>query len=872
MKKPLSGAVAILLFHCLRPALMFSQCTTANINWDQLDYLQTNTTGYSSYITPAMYPNMVQRQSFAIGVNRLTIQHNYVTASNIGENTTHTGEAGSRGSGADVEFRGNGVITATFDSPVSNVSFSLYDIDRNQRVAVSAVNGATPVNITMAVVSASTTLSVTGSGGTGPFALANNTTVANNVTSASLNIDIAGPITQFSITVTLTGTCSSSCGGGGTENGAFWLSDLSACVTGGFPSNYYEVARPFTGQPGYVLAVHDLNTVYMVDPVSGRAVSLFTDPDPRAREINNIAYDPYRRIVYYSIDGIERCTPAGSPDSIRYIRKYDFNTETITQVIDNVNSAPFYIPSFNSGLQTGGAAYYRGALYMGVEGRNNTSNSGREAMVWRIDFAADSITPVSACQVWGTPGDNGAGSTVHDWGDFILKDGVLYDFNPRGTSTGNYNIYNLQTQANPTVHSETSLFNKPRQAGQQWNGQLYWLHDSVGTYNGTNGVGTKQRIVAAPRSVPWVLGAGDAGEAFRPKADFGDAPASYDPDPLSPALNERDTALRLGPTYDWEWNLQSSDNANGDGADEDALLYTPIFAKIVGDYVIPVRVWNNTGDPATLCAWFDYNANGLFDPSEGVAPVTVNSSPTLQTIYLSWTGITTPLINGDSTYLRIRLTSQANGMTASNPTGYFNSGETEDYRVLIDDFPLKATLFEFTARPLDDRYVSLSWSCSEDEKLAGYIVERSSDGQRWTEVHSTPSLTTNTAIRNYAWNDPAPLRGTSYYRLKLNGETGKYRYSEIRSVYIRDYIHHVSLAPNPAQNTTTLRLDCAVASSAQISLIDLSGSTRKQFIHPLAAGVNYVSLPGLEIYSPGTYIIRVVTPQKTVTQKLIIGR
>lgn len=875
MKKQYQLLLFSLLFHtaALLTGNVKAQCTNAQINWDYLDYLQTNTASYSSYISGGLYASMVQTQSFAIGVNRLTITHNYSAANNRGENISHTGEAGSRGTGADVEFRGNGVITCTFDNAVTNTSFSLYDIDRNQVVAVTAFNGATPVNITMASVSG-TTLTVVGSGGTAPVATANNTTVANTATNASLNIDIAASITSFVITVTATGTCSSSCGGGGTENGAFWLSDITACVSGSFPTDYYTVSEPFTGQPAYVLAVHDLNTIYMVDPATGRAVSLFTDTTARVREINDLAYDPHKRILYYSVDGLERCTPAGAPDSVRYIRKYDFNTEQISQVINNVNSAPFNIPTFYYGLESASSAFYNGSLYQGVEGtQSGSTNTGREGIVWRIDFAADSITPIKACQVFALPVDNGS-SLLHDWGDIIIKDGILYDFNAASSSSaGNYNLLNLQTRTMSTYNGIRTS-DKPRQAGQQWDGTLLWLHDSVTTYNGTNVLTLpKRQIVAAPRSVTWVAGAGDAAEAFRPKADFGDAPSTYDPDPKSPALNERDTAIRIGTTYDWEWNKNTSTDATGDGSDEDGLAYVPIFARMINQYVVQVQVWNNSGANATLCAWFDYNGNGVFDVSEGLAPITVSSMASYQSFYLSWTGISSPLNNGDYTYLRIRITSASNSMTASNPTGYFNDGETEDYRVLVDDFPLTVNMLSFQAKSVNNAIGRLNWSTSAEVDFTGFNVERSYDGTNWNVIGFVAAKGNNLSGTNsYEFDDPQPLKGRSSYRLKLLNRNNINHYSEVRNIIIKEAIDKVSLIPNPASTYATISINSNVNAEAYISLQDMQGRRFRNERYRLIAGTNSITLNNLNQLPDGTYIIQIIANQQVISKKIIIGK
>lgn len=61
---------------------------------------------------------------------------------------------------------------------------------------------------------------------------------------------------------------------------------------------------------------------------------------------------------------------------------------------------------------------------------SGTKNSGRETVIWRIEFASDSITPSKACQVWGTPVDNGS-NNIHDYADFGLKDVFMISILPR---------------------------------------------------------------------------------------------------------------------------------------------------------------------------------------------------------------------------------------------------------------------------------------------------------------------------------------------------------------------------------------------------------------------------------------------------------
>ncbi len=835
-----------------------AQCTNANVNWDNLDYISTQTNAnYATYInTPALVANMVQTQRFAIGTNRVVITATHPSTGILGENTTHTGEAGSFGAGADAYFTGNGTITLTFDTAVSNVQFSVYDLDVNQVLTVTAFEGATPRGPVLTKPAGGTVV-IVGNVGTGAAANA-----ANNVNTATLNIAVAGPVT--SIVLTFTGTA-----------GDFWLSDIQACVYRSFINNYYTISQPFTGQPSYVLVVHDLNTVFMLDPATGRAVSIFTDSDPRVREINNLSYDPYKRIIYYSVDGLERCTPAGTPDSIRHIKKYDVNTETISTLISDVKTAPYYIPTYNSGLESGGSGFYNGSLYMGVEAYflTGTRNSARETAIWRIDFSSDSITPTKTCQVWATPADNGT-NNIHDYADFVMKDGTLYTFNSSTTGgNGRYSHVNMQTNTTTTTVVPGSSLNIPKQSAQTWDGSVYWVANEIGIYNGTvsNTVTGKQTIFNAPRSTTWVGPAGDAAEAFRPKADFGDAPSTYDPVALSPALNEKDTAIRIGATWDWEWNKNTSSDASGDGGDEDGLAFVSVFDPATQAYLVQAQVYNNTGSNATLCAWLDYNGNGVFDASEGLTPITVGSSSSLQSFYLYWSGIVSTIPSGSFTYLRIRLTS--NTMTTSDATGYFNNGETEDYRVLVDNFPLPVTLLSFNARAVNNTTVRLNWVTTSEDNLSGFEIERSADGINWNTIAFVNAKGNGQATdNNYLYNDLQALKGKSFYRLKLLDKNNLFRYSEQRSVTMKDMIDQVQLMPNPARSNATLYMNSDAGADAIVSICDMQGRKLRTEKFRLVAGGNSLSLTNLDRFPGGTYIVQIITGPSVITRKLIIGK
>src|SRR5215831_8473564 len=378
MKKTIHCLI-ILLIPLLLPHIAQTQCgagwNTATVKWDNLDYL-TRTGTYSTFVTNQMRDT----QSFVIGVNRFRIQLFGINTN--GENTTNTAETGSFGNKSDVEYNGLGNIVMTFDTVVTNLKFSLYDIDSNQKATVTALDASgNPLPITMASLSAGI-VTVTGSGTNVAVATANNTPAANNDVRGTLNITVGGMVKSVTIAM-------------GGISGDFWLSDISACVFGSFPLNYFASEKPFNGQPGYFLVTPDNNSVYLFNPISGKADLLFSEP--ASPWVNSLAYDHVNKIVYYIMD---HSTPVSTNKSLK---KYDLNTETISTVIPDITTLG--IPLYDIVVESAGAAFYNGSLFLGVEGTNSAKNSNRESIIWRIDFDA-AQNPIKAAQVYARPADN----------------------------------------------------------------------------------------------------------------------------------------------------------------------------------------------------------------------------------------------------------------------------------------------------------------------------------------------------------------------------------------------------------------------------------------------------------------------------------
>ena len=850
--------------------------TSATINWDYLEYLH-NRGGYYGGTNPVSglpwVPNAAwQTQRFAIGTNNMTISTTIpvgLTGSLFGDITTHTGETGAYGTGADIAFvnvnASASTITLTFENEVQNLQFSVFDIDQEITFAPTATNaGGSAVSITL-TKPAGASSAIPLNGNASNTTVSGNTPVANWSTgggsgtnyaltsnNGTVNVDIAGPVKTVVLTFS-------------NDNNTrdFWLSDITACVADpGFPNNYFSsYVEPFTGQPSYFLANPQNLHVYMVDASTGVAEYIFSDPGSLgATKLNSMAYDPVNKWLYYTLD-LATQGPAN-----KTIKKYDFNTETISTVTSDIGSLG--IPTFIQGIEFSGAAFYNGSLYLGVEECDGmTFGNNAESVIWKIDFDGSGV-PTMATQVFATLGDDGGGTVMHDWGDFVVKDGMIISHATSGSTAANQYIhYNMQTGAATTYAGNAE---SAGQLGHTTNGDIYRIKNNIALYNNDGSIGSTTAITSTSCSIAWSGNAGDGSDPFKPKCDFGDAPASYDPVALSPAVHQqhcKNATLRLGANWDREWVKNTSVDASGDATDEDGIATVTIMNsdEVPYNHIQPVSVFNNTGADATLAGWLDYDADGVFEASEGVV-VTVSASGSLQNINLTWNNIT--VTNGTpNTFLRIRLVSGTGSMGTSDATGWYSDGEVEDYYV-VSSFTLLASNFvELDAKVIDQKKVELDWKTIGANDISGYEIQRAGNQLNWKTI-GWEKTSESATDKSYSFIDEDPGTGNLYYRLKWLNTDGAPRYSQTKPVFIETPATLLKIFPNPVSQQASLQYISTVSGKGQMLLRSLDGSVIESRPILLKAGINNIPV-NVSSLMPGVYLVELETGMKRFINKII---
>ncbi|MCP2638277.1 GEVED domain-containing protein [Microbacterium sp. HD4P20] len=170
--------------------------------------------------------------------------------------------------------------------------------------------------------------------------------------------------------------------------------------------------------------------------------------------------------------------------------------------------------------------------------------------------------------------------------------------------------------------------------------------------------------------------------------DYGDAPSTY---ATLLADGGAHHALvdgySLGAEIDSETDGQPNATADGDGADEDGVIFNPALgypSPTIRTGVDPTSqqpIENTLEVTASadgfVSAWVDWNQDGTFAEDERIAnaqPVTAGSND------VTFTQGTNPA--GIESYVRVRYSTDAASIAA--PTGAAPDGEVEDYRVLFE--------------------------------------------------------------------------------------------------------------------------------------------------------------------------------------------
>lgn len=137
------------------------------------------------------------------------------------------------------------------------------------------------------------------------------------------------------------------------------------------------------------------------------------------------------------------------------------------------------------------------------------------------------------------------------------------------------------------------------------------------------------------------------------------------------------------------------------------------------------------------------------------------------------------------------------GTFGPNSTNQTIAEDAIEYNIVL---PLQ--LMRFTATIINNEVVT-RWITKQELNLYGFEIQRLNGNYLWQTIGKKEAIGTTTTMQSYEFADPNPVRGLSYYRLKMIDEDKSADYSPAVSLNYQPSLIttpiEVKMYPNPAQ-------------------------------------------------------------------------
>jgi hypothetical protein len=172
--------------------------------------------------------------------------------------------------------------------------------------------------------------------------------------------------------------------------------------------------------------------------------------------------------------------------------------------------------------------------------------------------------------------------------------------------------------------------------------------------------------------------------------------------------------------------------------------------------------------------------------------------------------------------------------------------------------PLPVELTSFTAKKKES-HIILQWTTSTEINNDRFEIERSFDGESFTQIGSITGNGNTNQVISYQFTDRLPLMGISFYRLKQVDYDGAFEYSSTITVQIEDEFGlNVIIAPNPTtRNNIQIGVQASGNQPIHISLIDLSGKVLYARFYEVDQISGFIKVHPMEVIKSGLYILKV---------------
>lgn len=189
----------------------------------------------------------------------------------------------------------------------------------------------------------------------------------------------------------------------------------------------------------------------------------------------------------------------------------------------------------------------------------------------------------------------------------------------------------------------------------------------------------------------------------------------------------------------------------------------------------------------------------------------------------------------------------------SNPSVY--GPATLSATGVVASVTLPIVLTGFSAVLNNDHGVTLDWNTQEELNFSHFVIERSADGETWTEIGTVEAKGNSEVETAYNYVDGQPLSGTNFYRLTEVDLDNSYIYSTV--VVVRTTtIAKISLFPNPARDYVNVSPG---NSNSAVTVVLTSAAGQRIAEKQATGGAGTVVTFPVQNLASGLYIFTIIT-------------
>ena len=258
---------------------------------------------------------------------------------------------------------------------------------------------------------------------------------------------------------------------------------------------------------------------------------------------------------------------------------------------------------------------------------------------------------------------------------------------------------------------------------------------------------------------------------------------------------------------------------------------------------------NNVATPAGLYRVFGDNS--------------VNGLPLVKGQYNSSTPSTTGfqgIYGGNSTHHYVK-------MTVTEFSEFWLHGSQQGEALPVEMIYLQA-------EPINNAFIRISWATAIEVDNAGFAVERSTDGQTWSQIGYVQGHGNATTQNDYSFDDADVVPNVIYYyRLKQVDNDGAFEFTDIVSAHLNAATSFtvMDFVPNPTLDKTSLVITTGKEQEVTVTFYDIIGQVVMESTRQVNKGANRIEFE-MGRLAAGTYTAIVSSGSERFTRKVVLTR